>query len=490
MEFVQGLLRVLLLSLYVVNSLSRLHSPWDGKIAMKTEDEDKTEMGTRWAVLIAGSSDYGNYRHQADVCHAYQILKRGGLKDENIVVFMYDDIANNDENPYPGKIFNKPNGPDVYHGVPKDYTGSNVTVSNFYAAILGDKDAIKGGSGKVVASGPNDHIFIFYTDHGGAGVLGMPNDPILYADEFVDTLKKKAAAGTFKKMVIYLEACESGSIFDGLLPEGLNIYVTTASDPEENSWGTYCPGMDPPPPPEFGTCLGDLYSVAWMEDAEIENLKQETLKDQYIIVKSRTSDHDTYMTGSHVMQYGDIKIDAEEMELYLGFDPANENVTKPELPQAALVNAQGTHVPQREAELLHLWHKYHRAVEGSAKKEHAGIELTRTIAHRMHVDNSVKLIGDLLFGLDNSLKTLKAVRPAGQVLVDNWACLKSMVRTFEASCGPLTQYGMKHMRAFANICNAGVDINAMTRATSKACRINDIDGGIRTSDTSRFSPSL
>jgi legumain len=66
--------------------------------------------------------------------------------------------------------------------------------------------------------------------------------------------------------VIYLEACESGSIFDGLLPEGLNIYVTTASDPEENSWGTYCPGMDPPPPPEFGTCLGDLYSVAWMED--------------------------------------------------------------------------------------------------------------------------------------------------------------------------------------------------------------------------------
>ena len=56
---------------------------------------------------------------QADVCHAYQILKRGGLKDENIVVFMYDDIAHNSENPYPGKIINKPDGPDVYQGVPK-----------------------------------------------------------------------------------------------------------------------------------------------------------------------------------------------------------------------------------------------------------------------------------------------------------------------------------------------------------------------------------
>ena len=24
-----------------------------------------------WVVLVAGSNGYGNYRHQADVCHAY-----------------------------------------------------------------------------------------------------------------------------------------------------------------------------------------------------------------------------------------------------------------------------------------------------------------------------------------------------------------------------------------------------------------------------------
>jgi len=66
--------------------------------------------------------------------------------------------------------------------------------------------------------------------------------------------------------VIYVEACESGSIFEGLMPEDLNIYVTTASNPVENSWGTYCPGMEPSPPPEYITCLGDLYSVSWMED--------------------------------------------------------------------------------------------------------------------------------------------------------------------------------------------------------------------------------
>lgn len=66
--------------------------------------------------------------------------------------------------------------------------------------------------------------------------------------------------------VFYLEACESGSIFEGLLPNGINVYATTASNADESSWGTYCPGEYPSPPLEYDTCLGDLYSVAWMED--------------------------------------------------------------------------------------------------------------------------------------------------------------------------------------------------------------------------------
>lgn len=53
------------------------------------------------------------------MCHAYQLLIKGGVKEENIVVFMYDDIANNKQNPRPGVIINHPQGPDVYAGVPK-----------------------------------------------------------------------------------------------------------------------------------------------------------------------------------------------------------------------------------------------------------------------------------------------------------------------------------------------------------------------------------
>ena len=47
-----------------------------------------------------------------------------------------------------------------------------MNVNNFIAALLGDKAALTGGSGKVVDSGPNDHIFVYYSVHGGPGVIG------------------------------------------------------------------------------------------------------------------------------------------------------------------------------------------------------------------------------------------------------------------------------------------------------------------------------
>lgn len=56
--------------------------------------------------------------------------------------------------------------------LPQDYVGNDVTVGNFLAVLLGNKTALSGGSGKVVDSGPHDHVFVFYSDHGGAGVLG------------------------------------------------------------------------------------------------------------------------------------------------------------------------------------------------------------------------------------------------------------------------------------------------------------------------------
>ncbi|PNH07858.1 Vacuolar-processing enzyme, partial [Tetrabaena socialis] len=76
--------------------------------------------------------------------------------------------------------------------------------------------------------------------------------------------------------------------------------------------------MSPGPSPAFSTCLGDLYSVAWMENADACDLTHETLMAQYDIVRNRTSNNYTYNMGSHVMQYGTLAITREVAGDYQG----------------------------------------------------------------------------------------------------------------------------------------------------------------------------
>lgn len=80
----------------------------------------------------------------------------------------------------------------------------------------------------------------------------------------------------FKELIFYLETCESGSMFTGF-PTDLNIYATTAANAKESSWGTYCSPDDVVNGKHLKTCLGDLYSVNWMQDTESEDRQTETL---------------------------------------------------------------------------------------------------------------------------------------------------------------------------------------------------------------------
>ena len=46
---------------------------------------------------------------QADICHAYQIVRDHGIPDDHIIVMMADDIAYNPSNPNQGEIYNEAN---------------------------------------------------------------------------------------------------------------------------------------------------------------------------------------------------------------------------------------------------------------------------------------------------------------------------------------------------------------------------------------------
>lgn len=120
-----------------------------------------------------------SFSHQADVAHAYQLISGNGIPADQIITMLYDDVATNSRNPFPGQVFNAPTaagvaGVDVWANVQKDYTGKDVTPENFLAILTGNATAVPAGK-KVLKSGPKDNVFVFFSDHGGVGLLAFPD---------------------------------------------------------------------------------------------------------------------------------------------------------------------------------------------------------------------------------------------------------------------------------------------------------------------------
>ncbi|KAI0494150.1 hypothetical protein KFK09_024281 [Dendrobium nobile] len=114
---------------------------------------------------------------------------------------------------------------------------------------------------------------------------------------------------------------------------------------------------------------------------------------------------------------------------------------------------------QSDVDLVDYWNEFLNSPEGSSKKLDAQKELLDILTHRVHVDNSLNLIGKLLFGSEKGIQVLSAVPKTGHPLI----------RIFETHCGSLSEYGMKHTRSFANICNAGISNETMTKVSAEVC---------------------
>ena len=85
-----------------------------------------------------------------------------------------------------------------------------------------------------------------------------------------------------------------------------NLYALSAANPTESSWGSYCGSEAMVNGKSIGSCLGDLSSVSWMEDAEAVDSIAETLDSDFQLIKTKTS-------RSAVMQWGDVTFAADEV---------------------------------------------------------------------------------------------------------------------------------------------------------------------------------
>jgi legumain len=398
-----------------------------------------------YAVLVAGSNQFYNYRHQTDVCHSFAVLTQHGIPAKNIIVMVYDDIANDPQNPYPGQLFNKPTaagvaGVDVYANCQKDYTGDDVTAQNFLYVLTGNSTAVPAGH-PVLQTGPGDHVFIFFSDHGGTGIIAFPSGPFLQATDLNAALEYMFNNKLYKKLVFYLEACESGSMFEGILPTNQNIYVTTASNAVESSWGTYCPPDDSVNGKEINSCLGDLYSVNWMEDADKAGSMSESLQTQFNTVQQETSQ-------SHVMQYGQTTWTNMAIGQFEG-NMANKPKISTIATKSTHAKKSSSNVDSRDAKLNYNYYKYLRAKTTTASHA-AARELIAEIESRMAAD---VLFADLTRAVAGAERTDRMLTEHIGSPATCGACCATVMEALRNDCDAWNDYSLKYTRVAVNLCH-------------------------------------
>lgn len=359
---------------------------------------------------------------------------------------MYDDIANSEENPFPGKVFNKPNGKDVYVGCKASYTGKDVSAEKFLAVLTGDK---KTAQGPVLRSSKRDNVFVYYADHGAPGLIAMPEDeePV-YAKDLNAALKTMHKKGMYDRLVFYLEACESGSMFDGgQLATDTKVYATTAANSAESSYGSYCGEDAVVNGKNLHTCLGDLYSVSWLEDAD-GAFPRESLQRQMQLVTKETN-------LSHVQTFGDASFASDFAGAFEG-DAKDKRGVKFAV-RGPLTVRNG--VDSRTATLAYLRSKVKRGLPGAR---------TAYLAELAFRAATVARFDAIAAKYGSSAKLLKGVAVDVAAFDDDvWACYKSAVDAVRLSCsrGLNDEHVLGHVGMLGSLCADGAaEVAATVRA--------------------------
>jgi len=432
-------------------------------------EAEGSSAGESWAVIAAGSSSFTNYRHQADACHAYQVLKKSGIPEDHIILMMQDDVANSHSNPFPGKLFNKPGNspPDVYAGCKVDYRGSVVTAKLFLSVITGNTSGVPSG-GKVLKSGPNDRVFLNFVDHGGVHIVSFPNGPFLHSTELSAALKTMQKKQMFKELVFYMEACESGSMFPDLTPDG-KIFAVTAANARESSWGFYCmPKDDVVSGKHMGTCLGDLFSISWMEDSDRGQLATETIQQQVASVTVRTN-------KSHVMTFGDKSFTSEAIGK---FELAGSAGQQAAATAGTAVAADQGAVDVRDIPLKMAYYAWERSSQGR-ERERAWDQLQSIVAARKADEELFKAIAKracrgggfgCAYGIGHARHELRDA-----------ACHHALARAVHEACprraehnpGGWNDFNMQFSQVLVNLCEVkgslGVDTVALEAVVRAEC---------------------
>jgi len=209
---------------------------------------DKTDL---YALIIAASSGWDNYRHQSDAYAMYQQLKVNGLDDDHILLIAEDDIAMHSNNPYPGAVYTNANGLNVYENIQIDYKLSSFDFNSLYQALTAE------GCGFLPKN--TDNLLVYWVGH-GTPEGPVWEDKIVSASDVANLFRKLSDESRYRKVLLTMETCFSGQV--GLQCEGIPglLCIAAANDLETSKVSRYSTSLGAWMSNSFTDALLDQYS--------------------------------------------------------------------------------------------------------------------------------------------------------------------------------------------------------------------------------------
>jgi len=398
----------------------------------------KEALCDRYAFLLAGSNTYRNYRHQSDVFQMYQILKDRGLKDDHKILMAYDDIVSSRENPQKGKVFNIRKSVDIYPGKQAiDYSGKEVSPDNVRVALAGD-------SGKVLKSGPNDDVYLYYNDHGAPGFLCFPSGTgLLTGRKLVDIINKMIEKKKFKRLFFVIEACYSGSV--GKLLDGIkNVICLTAASDSQSSYS-------------FGY---DMAVRSFRTNEFTHNYFNYILAHPDATIQELYEWTKIHTFGSDVQLYGDKSLASLPISTFLfEADPVQS-----EFENAEFIKGNATY-PTMSTQMA--YYKA-RAADKTISDEERILLIARKHAEAKRRGVSKRVMEQIAAPFVQENDPNLFLFDEGNVV---WKCYGETVEEFRKRCGDFDEYELKRLSLFSHLCDITQDSAPIIARIQEVCPV-------------------
>ena len=221
------------------------------------------------AVLVSSSRYWHNYRHVSNVLSIYDLLKRGGLSDEDIILMIADDLPCDARNPHMNAIYPENAqagaGKSVYDAdVEIDYRGTDVSVENFLRVLVGKHEDGEAPS-RMLNLTPDTNLLIMLTGHGGDNFFKHLDGEELMTEDLKNSFQQMHKLGRYHEILFVADTCQAFTLNPtdpAILPDAAalpNVMTVASSLKDQNSYAHHSD-------PEIGQSVVDRYTFNFVSN--------------------------------------------------------------------------------------------------------------------------------------------------------------------------------------------------------------------------------